>query len=112
MISVIEVLFFAIVYPRTKVSPELSFLSSIKKLIGQPIKLSDVPGFEPAIWSEKAPTASEVQKDAAARKKTARQEHGSRRQSTAKTSTRERNAMGNKPGRRRNQKRKFSGGKG
>ncbi|MDR4497110.1 MAG: DEAD/DEAH box helicase [Candidatus Scalindua sp.] len=90
---------------------ERPFLNSIKKLIGQPIKLSDVPGFEPTIWSEKAPTASEVQKGAAARRETARQEHGSRRQSATKTSIRERNTMGDKPRRQRNQKRKFSGGK-
>ena len=91
---------------------ERPFLSSIKKLIGQPIKLSDVPGFEPAIWSEKAPTASEVQKGAAARRETARQERGPRRQPATKTSSRERNATSGKSSRRHNQKRKFPGGKG
>ena len=92
---------------------ERPFLSSIEKLIGQPIKLSDVPGFEPDIWPGKAPTASEVQKVAAVRREAARQARGPRRRQPAtKTSTRESNATGKKSSRRRNQKRKFSGWKG
>jgi ATP-dependent RNA helicase RhlE len=91
---------------------ERPFLRNIEKLIGQPIKLSDVPGFEPAIWPGKAPTASEVQKAAAIRRETARQARGPRRRQPAtKTPTRESNATGKKPSRRRNQKRKFSGRK-
>ena len=92
---------------------ERPFLRSIEKLIGHPIKLSDVPGFEPAIWPGKAPTASEVQKAAAVRREAARQARGPRRRQPAtKTSNRYSNATGKKPGRRRNQKRKFSGWKG
>ncbi len=91
---------------------ERPFLRSIEKLIGHPIELSDVPGFEPTIWPGKAPTASEVQKAAAIRREAARQARGPRRQPAAKTSNRDRNATGKKSSRRRNQKRKFSGWKG
>ena len=91
---------------------ERPFLRSIEKLIGQPIKLSDVPGFEPTLWPGKAPTTSEVQKAAAIRREAARQARGPRRQQPAtRTSTRESNATGKKPSRRHNQKRRFSGGK-
>jgi ATP-dependent RNA helicase RhlE len=92
---------------------ERPFLRSIEKLIGQPIKLSDVPGFEPTIWPGKGPTASEVQRAAAVRREAARQARGPRRRQPAtKTSTRKSNATGKKPSRRHNQKRKFSGRKG
>ncbi|MDR4503997.1 MAG: DEAD/DEAH box helicase [Candidatus Scalindua sp.] len=92
---------------------ERPFLRSIEKLIGHSIDLSDVPGFEPSIWPKKAPSAGEVQKAAAVRKEAARLTRGPRRQpASARTSTRERNSAGNKPGRRLNQKRKLSGEKG
>ena len=91
---------------------ERPFLRSIERLIGHPIKLSDMAGFEPTIWPGKAPTASEVQKAAAIRRESARQARGPRRQPATKTSNRDSNATGKKPGRQRNQKRKFSGWKG
>jgi ATP-dependent RNA helicase RhlE len=91
---------------------ERAFLRGIEKLTGQSIKLLDVPGFEPTIWPRRAPTASEVQKTAAIRKETARQARSPRRQTAAKTSTRESSATGKKPSRRHNRKRNFPGGKG
>ena len=58
---------------------ERPFLKGIEKLIGQTIDLTDVNGFSPTIWSERAPTANEVQKFAAQRKAASQQARGPRR---------------------------------
>ena len=63
---------------------ERPFLKGIEKLIGQKISLTDVKGFEPKHWSDRAPSASEVQKAAAQRKQASRQARGPRRKAVVK----------------------------
>jgi ATP-dependent RNA helicase RhlE len=58
---------------------ERPFFTAIEKLISQRVKLSDVEGFEPQDWPNRAPTASEVQKAAAQRKAAANKARGPRR---------------------------------
>ncbi|MBT8036814.1 MAG: DEAD/DEAH box helicase [Verrucomicrobiae bacterium] len=55
---------------------ERPYLQGIEKIISQKIPLIDLNGFEPELWPAKGPTASEVQKEEAARKKAARQAQG------------------------------------
>ncbi len=55
---------------------ERPYFRAIEKLIGQKIDLTDVKGFEPDNWPDKAPSASDVQKAAARRKEAARQTRG------------------------------------
>ena len=57
---------------------ERPFFTGIEKLIAQKIKLTDIEGFTPQLWPTRPPTASEVQKAAAARKTAARQARGPR----------------------------------
>lgn len=63
---------------------ERPFLQGIERLIKQKIKMTDVEGFTPQLWPNRAPTASEVMKAADARKKAARQAQGPRRRPAAK----------------------------
>jgi len=58
---------------------ERPFFSAIEKLISKKIKLADFEGFEPEMWPNRAPTASEVQKAAAQRKAAANKARGPRR---------------------------------
>ncbi|MGB0992050.1 MAG: DEAD/DEAH box helicase [Akkermansiaceae bacterium] len=58
---------------------ERPFLSAIEKLIKMRIDLSVIDGFEPELWTAKAPTASEVMKAANDRRQAARQARGPRR---------------------------------
>jgi len=48
-------------------------------LISTKISLEDMPGFEPILWSAKAPTAAEVLKAAELKKQAARQARGPRK---------------------------------
>lgn len=57
---------------------ERPFFSAIEKLTSQRIKLSDIEGFEPQLWPNRAPSASEVQKAAAERKAAANKARGTR----------------------------------
>ncbi|MCP5535520.1 MAG: DEAD/DEAH box helicase [Akkermansiaceae bacterium] len=57
---------------------ERPYFTAIEKLISQKIQLTDIEGFAPQLWPDRAPTASEVQKAAAARKNAARQARGPR----------------------------------
>ena len=63
---------------------ERPFFNGIERLIGQKIEISDVKGFVPTHWPDKAPTASEVQKAAARRKEAARQARGPRKKTDGK----------------------------
>ncbi len=60
---------------------ERPFFDGIERLLRKKIEISEVEGFEPSHWPQKAPTASEVQKAAARRKEAARQARGPRRKS-------------------------------
>ncbi len=62
---------------------ERPYLQAIEKIISQKIPLTDVDGFKPELWPAKGPTASEVQKADAARKKAARQAQGGGRRKPA-----------------------------
>ncbi len=64
---------------------ERPFLNSIEKLIRRSIPLQDIEGFEPELWPKRPPTASEVMKEAEARKKEARLQRGPRRPMARKT---------------------------
>ena len=63
---------------------ERPYFTAIQKLIGQKIELMDKQGYEPSVWPDTAPTATEVQKAAARRKEAARQTRPSRPQSDRK----------------------------
>ncbi len=69
---------------------ERAFLKGIEKLIGQKIPLLTEEGFAPDLWPNRAPTASEVQKADAERKKQNRQQRGPRnpRNSSSKNKSR------------------------
>lgn len=56
---------------------ERPYLQAIEKIISQKIPLLEVEGFKPQLWPAKGPTASQVQKEEAARKQAARQNRGS-----------------------------------
>ncbi len=58
---------------------ERPFLQEIEKLISQRIEMIDMEGFEPGLWSSRAPSASEVQKAAADRKAMANKARGPRK---------------------------------
>ncbi|MGJ8678607.1 MAG: DEAD/DEAH box helicase [Akkermansiaceae bacterium] len=60
---------------------ERPFFTAIEKLISKKIPLQVVEGFEPQLWTDRAPTASEVQKIAARKKEAARQARGPRKPS-------------------------------
>jgi ATP-dependent RNA helicase RhlE len=101
---------------------ERPFLRGIEKLIGQTIALTDVKGFEPSVWSDRAPSASEVQKAAAQRKEASRQARGPRKnQSSQRSFGSPRNSFSgssaspaggsaSRPRGRRNNRRNVSGG--
>lgn len=106
---------------------ERPFLKGIEQLIGQAIEICDVKGFVPTHWSDKAPSASEVQKAAAQRKNAARQSRGPRKNPSAKRPQRSprkgpgttsyqavsagsANGSAPKPRNRRNRGRNFSSG--
>ena len=57
---------------------ERAFLKDIEKLISKKIPLLTEDGFEPDLWPDRMPSASEVQKADAERKKQNRQQQGSR----------------------------------
>lgn len=101
---------------------ERPYFTEIGKLIGQKIPLNDIEGFRPELWPSRAPTAKEVQKEAAARKAAARQARGSgsSRQPRSNKSGRKPNSTSNSSGRkqssggnnrRRNSRRRESGGR-
>lgn len=56
---------------------ERPFFKGIEKLISKKISLTDIEGFTPTLWPDRAPTASEVQKAAARKKEAARQQRNS-----------------------------------
>jgi len=58
---------------------ERAFLQQIEKLIGKKITMHTDENFIPDLWPNRAPTASEVQKADAERKKQARQQRGPRK---------------------------------
>lgn len=57
---------------------ERPFFKGIEKLINQHIPLTDVDGFEPKLWPDRAPTGAEVMKATEARKQANRQNRGPR----------------------------------
>ena len=63
---------------------ERPFLQEIEKLISQRIQMIDMEGFEPELWSSRAPSAREVQKAAAERKAMANKARGSRKTQQAR----------------------------
>jgi len=58
---------------------ERAFLKQIEKLISQKIPMQTEDGFEPDVWPDRMPSAAEVTKADAERKKQARQQRGPRR---------------------------------
>ena len=60
---------------------ERAFFTDICKLIKQKVKLQDVEGFPPANWPLRAPSTSEVTKQAARRKEEERKKRGPRNSS-------------------------------
>lgn len=90
---------------------ERPFFSAIEKLISQRIKLSDLEGFEPELWPNRAPTASEVQKAAAQRKAAAQKARGPRRPQASNNKKRDNRGSDNAAGKSSNQFGGQSGGK-
>ena len=82
---------------------ERPFLKGIEKLIGQKISLTDVDGFKPQLWPDRAPTSSEVMKAAEERKRANRQNRGPRRDSNqgARQGNRSSSGSGNRRSRDR-----------
>ncbi len=58
---------------------ERPFFKAIQRLIKQDISLTDVEGFEPTLWPDRAPTSAEVMKAAEQRKRENRAARGPRR---------------------------------
>ena len=83
---------------------ERAFLQQIEKLIGKKITMHTDENFIPDLWPNRAPTASEVQKADAERKKQARQQRGPRK-------PRNGGGNGNKNGGGKNSSNGGSGGK-
>ena len=84
---------------------ERPFLTAIEKLIKQRIPLTDIDGFAPELWPNRAPTASEVMKAANARKQQARQARGPRKEGGRNTSQGEKKSTAPSNRRRRNRRR-------
>jgi len=87
---------------------ERPYFKAIEKLIGKKIDLTDIDGFTPTLWPQRAPTASEVQKASAQRKAAAQRERGPRqpRRPAAKKSAKKEDSSSpqsrrRRPGRRR-----------